>query len=115
MSFLIFLFVLLPLASLAVYALTTVAPFLDRILFNKIWEDPRPKQRQAILKRISEFQERVPEDTALLLAAKELSSDEDELLQVTEAVNPGDLARMASGSRAGAGGMLNAIQKLWRL
>lgn len=114
MFILMIVFVIGPLLALAIYALTTVAPWLDRHLFDHIWKDPSEEQSRALLKRVRELtsQDRVPEATALMLAAKELHSNEDEVLGVVGALDAVDVARLVSGKKRGPGGWLYGFKKI---
>lgn len=106
--------VILPLVVVTFFALSHGAPLVNRLL-GFIWQDPSERQRKVILRRVHELtvQDKVPEATALMLAAKELHSNEDEALRIARAIDPGDLVRMATGTRSGLGSWLGVIHKLF--
>lgn len=116
MAIVLMIIVVLPFAFLALFALTQVAPWMNRVLFDHIWEDPSQRQRKAILARVRELTAsgEIQSNTALLMVAKEFRSTDEETLWVSRALDAEDLARLATGRRHGLGAWIEGVDKLFR-
>lgn len=87
-------------------------PFFNRIL-SFVWEDPCDRQRAIVLKRLKELHVdgNVPEETAYLMAAKELNTTEDELKEAIGVVGSSNLMGLLMGKKNMFGVILDGINK----
>lgn len=110
------LVILLPLALLAWWAVAVVAPFLNENVFGLIWRDPTERQRVEVLRRLQELHldGGVPDETAVLMAAKERLSTERDLIQVAGAFSLSDLMGVLSGRRGFVGTLFGAADRTLR-
>ena len=111
-AFIVLILIVAPFGMLAMYAISHGVPIVNRIL-SVVWEDPTVRQRAVIARRLKELHVdgTIPEETAVLLAAKEFNATEDELMRVAGMFNAGDLMGMLTGKRQPMGVLLNGIEK----
>lgn len=95
---------LLPLALIGALALIYLVPVCNR-LFSLIWEDPTERQRKQVARRLKELHINgdIPEETAVLLAAKEFNVVEQNLLDVADIVSPADVKAFLTGKKSAIG------------
>ena len=91
---------------LAVGSVVYIIPYTNK-LFGLIWTDPREENRRKIIKRIKELtiDGDVPEETAVLMAAKEQNIDEENLMEVLGVMSPSEVRGLFTGKR----GMIQAF------
>lgn len=109
----LFLFVVLVFCLGLMYlSVIYVLPVTNR-LFSLIWEDPTERQRKKILKRIKELyvDGNIPEETAILMAAKEYNTTEREVLETIGAVSVGDVVKMATGKMSPLGYFFDGLER----
>jgi hypothetical protein len=92
--------ILLPFLFIGIWALVYLLPVTNK-LFSMIWMDPTERQRQEILVRLKEHHVDggVPEETAVLMAAKEFSTTEKNLLKAAELFSAADVKALLTGKR----------------
>lgn len=100
------------LAGLAI-GLLYALPAANRF-FSILWEDPADKQRAVIARRLRELHVDgdVPTETSILLAAKEATTSEKELLGLLDMVGPTDLMGVLSDRRKPLSAVLNGITRV---
>ena len=79
-----------------------LAPWLNKEVFSRIWsEEDRPMVAREAIDRIKELciDGNVPEETAILMAAKEHGLNERQLLNSFSADDAKDLIRILSGKK----------------
>ena len=81
--------------------------------FSCIWEDPIQKQRKEGILRLKELHinGEVPEETAVLMAAKELNTTEEELLKVLGTFSARDLRGVITGKKSGLDVVMSRVDR----
>jgi len=79
-------------------ALKYLVPSINK-MFSIIWEDETFTQGKEIRKRAKELMvdSEIPEETAVLMASKEMRVSEENLLNAVEAMSPADLKKIITG------------------
>jgi biopolymer transport protein ExbB/TolQ len=92
-----------------------LVPITNRF-FSLIWQDPSEKQRALILKRLKELMinHEVPEETAVLMAAKEFNATENEFLEALQVMKASEIKSMLQGKPAVLNQLLSGIDKKLR-
>lgn len=110
-------FVLLSIPAVAVLALSVmyVMPATNS-LFGLIWQDPTDRQRAAVARRLKELHVdgHVPNETAVLMAAKEHNATEQEIMGLLDMASPEDLMGVLTGKRTFFGTVVGKITKSLR-
>jgi hypothetical protein len=96
-------------------AVVYLTPVTNRIL-GLIWEDPTERRRKKILKRLRELHVdgNIPEETAVLMAAKEYNASEQAILDVVGAVDARDVAKLVTGRMSPLGFLLHGFDRALR-
>ena len=84
-------------------------PWLNKRIFSRIWsEETRPAVAREAIDRLKELciDSDVPEETAILMAARENGVTEREMLASFNAEDAAELMRMLSGRRPNFGAIL---------
>jgi len=88
-----------------------IGPWLNKHFFSFIWsEEEKPIIKREVQERLEDLfvDGDVPDETALVMAAKEANMDEQELLNMFNAVSPKDLKRIMTGRD-------NKLMKLYKV
>ena len=104
--------VMVPCFIVGVWALVYLLPITNKA-FALIWEDPTERQQREILKRLQEHHVDggVPEETAVLMTAAEMSTTEANLLQAAKLFSPADAAAVLTGKRNIVGVVAGKVAK----
>jgi hypothetical protein len=108
----ILLVVLIILWPLTKFAIEHGVPFFNW-LSSFVWQDPSDRQRAIVMKRLKELHVdgNVPEESAFLLAAKELNTTEEELKQAVGRVGATSLMGVLTGKKTMLGVFFDELNR----
>ena len=89
------------------------SPYIQKLM-SFVWQDPMVRYRAQAVKRIKELcvDGDVPDETAILMAAKELDMTEEQLVEALNGLTPQVMKAMSKGDLVSA--LLKANDKLMR-